>query len=85
MKLQKSTKFEDSKMKMKLCLCVVAITIVITGCGSGERKANKSIVEVNNERLSLIEDYQKCVKKAGDDEVKAEACETYRKSAEALQ
>jgi hypothetical protein len=72
-------------MKVKQCLCVVAITILIAGCGSAERKANKSVAEVNKERLSLIEDYQKCVKKAGDDQAKAEACETYRKSAEALQ
>jgi hypothetical protein len=45
---------------------------------------NKSEAEVNKERVSLIEDYQKCIKKAGDDEAKAAACEHYRKSAEAL-
>jgi hypothetical protein len=40
---------------------------------------------VNEERLSLIDEYQKCVKKAGNDETKAGACDTLRKSAEALQ
>jgi hypothetical protein len=72
-------------MKAKQCLCVFAVLILIAGCGSAERKANKSVAKVNKERLSLIEDYQKCVDKAGEDQVKAEACETYRKSAEALQ
>lgn len=72
-------------MKMKLCFCIAAITIVIAGCGSAERKANKSIATINKERLELIEKYQDCVEKAGDDQAEAEACETYRKSAEALQ
>jgi hypothetical protein len=59
--------------------------ILIAGCGGSERKANRSVAKVNDERLSLIEDYQKCVDKAGEDQAEAEACETYRKSAEALQ
>jgi len=57
---------------------------LIVGCGGAERKANKSEAAVNKKSLSLIEDYQKCIKKAGEDKVKAEACETYRKAAEAL-
>ena len=72
-------------MKVKQFVCVFAMTVLIVGCGGSERKANRSVAEVNKERLSLIEDYQKCVDKAGEDQVKAEACETYRKSAEALQ
>jgi outer membrane biogenesis lipoprotein LolB len=71
-------------MKVKQCLCVLAITLLIAGCGSAERKANKSVAKVNNERLSLIKDYEKCIKKAGEDEVKSEACDTYLKAADAL-
>lgn len=71
-------------MKVKQCVCVLAITLLIAGCGSAERKANKSVAKVNNERLSLIKDYEKCIKKAGEDEVKSEACDTYLKSADAL-
>ncbi len=71
---------------MRLCsaICCLLAATLITGCGSGQRKVNKSEAEVNKERVSLIEDYQKCIKKAGDDEAKAAACEHYRKSAEAL-
>ena len=72
-------------MRVKQCICVLAIAALVAGCGGAERKANKSQVKVNKERLSLIEDYKKCIKKAGKDETKAEACDTYRKAAEALQ
>jgi hypothetical protein len=71
-------------MKIKQCVTVIAIIVMIAGCGNAQRRANKSVAKVNNERLSLIKDYEKCIKKAGDDEVKSEACDTYLKSAEAL-
>ena len=61
-----------------------AIVALVSGCGSAQRKVNKSEAAVNKERLSLIEDYNKCIKKAGKDEAKAEACDHYRKAAEAL-
>ena len=71
-------------MKITRCVCVFAIILMIAGCGSAERKANKSIAKVNDERLSLIEDYEKCIKKAGEDEAKSEACDSYLKAADAL-
>ena len=71
-------------MKVKQCMCIFAITLLITGCGNAERRSNKSTAAVNNERISLIKKYEKCIKSAGDDEVKSEACDTYLKSAEAL-
>jgi len=71
-------------MKVKQCVCVFAVIVMISGCGNADRRANKSVAKVNNERLSLIKSYEKCVKKAGDDEVKSEACDSYLKSAEAL-
>jgi len=74
----------SSGMKAKQCVCVLAITLLIGGCANAERRADKSTAAVNNRRISLIKDYEKCIKKAGEDEVKAEACDTYLKSAEAL-
>ncbi len=71
-------------MKIKHCICVLAIAVIAVGCGSAERKANKSAALVNEERLDLIDKYQKCMEKAGDNEKEADACDTYRKSAEAL-
>lgn len=71
-------------MGVKQCVCVFAIMALVAGCGSAERKVNKSTAAVNKERLSLIEDYNKCIKKAGKDKDKAEACDHYRKAAEAL-
>jgi hypothetical protein len=71
-------------MKVKQCVCVLAVTLLIAGCGNAERRESKSAAAVNNERISLIRSYEKCLKKAGDDEAKSEACDTYLKSAEAL-
>jgi hypothetical protein len=71
-------------MIAKQCVCIFAITLLIAGCGNSERRANKSTAAVNNERISIIKKYEKCIKNAGDDEVKSEACDTYLKSAEAL-
>ena len=71
-------------MKVMRCICVFAVILMITGCGSAERKANKSIANVNDERLSLIADNEKCIKKAGEDEAKSEACDSYLKAADAL-
>jgi len=72
-------------MSIKHGIGVMMIALLAVGCGSAERKANKSTARVNEERMALIEKYQKCVKKAGANEAEAAACETYRKSAEALQ
>jgi len=71
-------------MNIKVWICVLAIAVLAAGCGSGQRKVNKSEAAINQERLSLIEDYKKCIKKAGKDEEKVEACESYRKAAESL-
>lgn len=54
------------------------------GCSSSQSKAYKAQEKVHSERLQLVEKYQKCVKEAGDDSVKAEACEQYLKASEAL-
>ena len=71
-------------MKAMQWMCVFAITLMIAGCGNAERRSNKSTADVNNERISLIKKYEKCINNAGDDDTKSEACDTYLKSAEAL-
>ena len=47
-------------------------------------KAYNAQAGVHNERLQLVEKYQKCVKAAGSDNVKVEECYHYLKAAEAL-
>jgi hypothetical protein len=39
---------------------------------------------VAQQRLNLVDKYQKCVRDAGSDQSKAVACESYLKAAEAL-
>ena len=71
-------------MKIRTWIFCLAIVAVAAGCGSGQRKVNKSEAQINKERVSLIEDYKKCIKKAGEDEAKAAACERYREAADSL-
>jgi hypothetical protein len=76
-------------MTLRLINVVIAASILCAlGCSSGVEKAQKDSYEaqgnVANERLKLIEQYQKCVKEAADDTAKSEACDSYLKAAEAL-
>ena len=64
-----------------LFAAMVGLTL---GCASPQDKAYKAQEKVHMERLKLVENYQKCMKGAGDDKAKAEVCEQYLKAAEAL-
>ena len=76
--------------KQQIIVLVALLTVVLSvsacGClgGGAEKKAHKSQAAVNEERLELTDKYQKCMKKAGDDEAKQAQCEQYLKAAEAL-
>ena len=59
--------------------------VITLACSSSEKKAYKAQEAVHKERLKLVDEYQKCLKKAGDDKDKTEACDQYLKAAEALQ
>ena len=68
-----------------ICIFTVALALMtFTACGSSERKANRAEARVHNERLKLVDQYKKCLKKAGEDKDKIEACDQYLKAAEAL-
>lgn len=69
----------------------VGLAALLAACGSSERQADRAQERayeaqerVAEERLSLVDKYQKCVKNAGSDQAKAAACESYLKAAEAL-
>ena len=53
-------------------------------CSTPEERAHKAQESVHKERLSLVEEYKKCLEEAGDDKEKTEACDKYLKAAEAL-
>ena len=64
---------------------------MLTACSTPEEKAHKAQAKshnaqekIHNERLKLVDDYKKCLEKAGDDKTKVEACDQYLRAAEAL-
>ena len=77
-----------NSVKTLIIVCVMVI-VVVCGCTSrrAERasaKSDNAQTKVSQERLKLVEDYKKCIKKAGEDKNKIEACDTYLKAAETL-
>jgi hypothetical protein len=78
-------------MRTLKALFIVCVVVIAVACGGSERKANRatarsadSQAKIAQERLKLVEDYKKCVKKAGEDKNKIEACDSYLKAAESL-
>ena len=79
-------------MKYIIVLIVGFAMVFTIACSSAERRAQRaerrhydSATEVNQQRLKLVDDYKKCINKAGADKEKSEACDQYLKAAEALQ
>jgi hypothetical protein len=79
-------------MKTVKALFIVCILLMVVACGSSARRANRATAKAANsqskiaqERLKLVEDYKKCINKAGEDKNKIEACDSYLKAAESLQ
>jgi outer membrane biogenesis lipoprotein LolB len=60
------------------------VAFVLLSCASPQDRAYEAQEQVHKERLKLIDEYQECRNKAGDDKLKTEACDQYLKAAEAL-
>jgi hypothetical protein len=71
-------------MKLFYIFVIVVIAGLTFGCASPQDRAYKAQEGVHKERLKLVSEYQKCLKKAGNDKVAIEACDSYLKAAEAL-
>ena len=78
-------------MKTVKALIIVCVLVIVVACGGSSRRSDRAATKsadskskIAQERLNLIEDYKKCVEKAGEDRDKIEACDTYLKAAEAL-
>ena len=64
---------------------LLASTVGLTlACSSPQDRAYEAEAKVHQEKLRLVQEYQKCLKKAGDNKAMKEACEDYLKQAEAL-
>lgn len=71
-------------MKTIRILLLMVISMVLISCASSQDRAYEAQEGVHNKRIELVEKYQDCMDDAGDDKMKAEACDQYRKAAEAL-
>ena len=71
-------------MKLINVFLVFTVLLLTLACSNPQDRAYKAQEGVHKERLKLVDQYQKCLKKAGSDKVKVEACDQYLKAAEAL-
>ena len=71
-------------MKLIYAFVLPLVVGIVLGCASPQDRAYEAQENVYKERLRLVDEYQKCVQKAGNDKQKAEACDQYLKAAEAL-
>lgn len=68
-----------------LCIFLFAFVLGLTlACSSPQDRAYEAEAKVKQEKLRLVQEYQKCLKEAGDNKAMKETCEDYLKRAEAL-
>jgi hypothetical protein len=71
-------------MKSIRILVLVFVLGLVLGCASAQDRAYEAQEKVYKERLRLVDEYQKCVERAGNDKQKVETCDQYLKASEAL-
>ena len=71
-------------MKPVVALMLALTLAILTACASPQDRAAKAQEDVSKQRLELVDKYQKCMQKAGEDEQKKQDCEQYLKAADAL-
>lgn len=59
------------------------ILILLTACGSSpEKEKARAEAKYTEEKTKTLQEYKACVKKAGEDQQKLDACERLLKAAE---
>ena len=74
-------------MRLTRIILVFTIAAFVMGCGGkgrAEKRAHQANEKVSTERLKLVDESRGCIKKAGEDVQRVEACDTYLRAAEAL-
>jgi len=79
-------------MRVTMFVCIAVGIGFLSGCSDphedaaeAQERAHDAETKVAEERIKLVEQYKVCVKEAGGDNQKVEACDSYLKAAEALQ
>ena len=62
---------------------VTSSLVLLSGCSSPQEKAAKSQIELNERKMEIVDNYEKCVEKSTTDEEQAK-CEAMLKAAQCL-
>jgi hypothetical protein len=69
----------------KLIFIVLILAMTgLAGCTTDQERAVAADADFKEERLKILQNYQKCVDEAKQDEAKLKACEHYLKAIDAM-
>lgn len=70
-------------MPVRHIVMTAGILILLTACGSSpEKEKARAEAKYTEEKTKTLQEYKACVKKAGEDQQKLDACERLLKAAE---
>lgn len=72
-----------STFKAMSILITAGSFMILAGCTSAENKSYKSQTELNERKMKIVDNYEKCIQKSTTEEEQAK-CEAMLKGAEGL-
>jgi PBP1b-binding outer membrane lipoprotein LpoB len=71
-------------LKNKLLWAILPMALLIAGCASPKEQKDEAEAEFIEQKTATIEEYKDCIKEAGTDEPKLNACESLLKAVQGL-
>ena len=71
-------------MRKLICITFILAMSGLAGCQSGAERAAEADADFKEERLNILQNYQKCVEQAKGDEKMLKSCEHYLKAIDSM-
>lgn len=71
-------------MRKIIYIIIIVAIAALAGCTTDQERAVAADADFKEERLKILQNYQKCVDEAKQDEAKLKACEHYLKAIDAM-
>ncbi len=71
-------------MQKLICITFILAMSGLAGCQTGAERAAEADADFKEERLNILQNYQKCVEQAKGDEKMLKSCEHYLKAIDSM-
>ena len=71
-------------MRKLICITFILAMSGLAGCQTGAERAAEADADFKEERLNILQNYQKCVEQAKGDEKMLKSCEHYLKAIDSM-